>query len=371
MKFILHYSKQKAKAEISGAVGFNHINFSLVRNTKYTKKVITNDEMRMLCEELDTDDQEYNSIEEFLKDNKYFMGSRKYRLNELNRIIKINPKHMRGVLASFPFKCPVPSKTNYHTRPDFGEVMFLYRLGKICRIFQKIRHRPMQITILEETQALENVFKVSKQEGKIVRKTLQLFITLLRLEKEIKIISLQREIEKSNKIYNLKLKEKTSYIALHQAKYKMFLSQILSTIALSMRCNHMSIADAQKYINGFFYKEVSLVKNPALFSTAFRYIAYVLLQKESKFKEKKYNDFLQLSVCPKKGRIAIVPTFKHIPILPHHGVPVIYLNKVKNFSIEYYIDFLEKTKRKKVSEVCSEEGGFLYYEVDERKVASV
>lgn len=146
--------------------------------------------------------------------------------------------------------------------------------------------------------------------------------------------------------------------------YKPLLNQILPTIALSINVNTLSMLDSQEYIHSLFVRSVSEKKDRLLFETAYKYIAFTLLQKESKFREKYFLNFLQFSLCPKKGRISIYPTIKSARVWPHHGVPIVYnKNGKKHFLIEYYSDFVKEFKGKDITRVIDQDNNFLYYQV--------
>lgn len=371
MKPTLQFSRNRARPSISGAIEFQ-TKVKVLKNRKFLTKTINEQSLLTLCEILDQDEKYFASLEEFLSSRKYFTGLRKHRINELKKAASFSTKKLRGVILGFPFKCPVPFKTNYHTKPDLGEVMFLYRLGNIARILQNLTGKRVSITILEETQALSKVFQVSEKEGKEFTRKLVKYIKVLKIENSIKLDSLQQAVCKDLSIYNKKLILKAKEIQANKTQYTQLLNQILPTIALSLHTNTFSLSKSYEYINRFFQGSTLIKENNKLLKTAFLYISYTLLQKENKLREKQFLSYFQLSLCPKKERIGVRPTLESVKILPHHGVPVVTLKGDKKlFSIQYYLEFLNSIDKGNVTEFVSKEGNFLYYEVDETKQASV
>lgn len=163
----LQYSRQRAKPNISGATPSRYAFTATVKAPRFPEKKVSRVSLRTLCEELDPLDNSYDSTLSFLKSRAITIGPRDYTDDEFKRGMKRSVgKHRRGFLLGFPFKCPVPFKTNYHNAPDLGEAMFFHRLGRICRVISKLSKNKFTLTILEETQALLPVFNVNVKEAK-------------------------------------------------------------------------------------------------------------------------------------------------------------------------------------------------------------
>ncbi|MBI3070319.1 MAG: L-tyrosine/L-tryptophan isonitrile synthase family protein [Candidatus Levybacteria bacterium] len=360
----LQYSKQRAKPNISGAIPFRYAFTTTVNAPSFPEKKVSRVSLRILCEELDPLDNSYDSALSFLKSRAITIGHRVYIDDELKQGMKRSVgKYRRGFLVGFPFKCPVPFKTNYHNAPDLGEAMFLHRLGKICRMISKLSGKQFGLTIFEETQALLPVFNVDSKEAVIFRKGLHELLHLLKLNNCIVIEPLISFLAVSKIEYKTRL-NKLAHKVKTVKTYKPLLDQILPTIALSINVNALLMLDSQKYIHNLFAHYVSEKKDRLLFETAYKYIAFILLQKESKFIEKYFSSFLHFSLCPKKGRISIYPTIKSARVWPHHGVPIVYSkNGKRHFLIEYYSDFVKEFGGRDIIRVVDQDNNFLYYQV--------
>lgn len=360
----LRYSRERVLSSISGAIPFQHPLASPIPKRVFPKKKISSSYLKILCEELDPVMHGHSSVLSFLKDSSIASGSKKNIEQELKRIFKMNKKHLIGLLLSFPFKCQVPIKTNYHNLPDLGECMFIYRLGKICKEISKHTDRTFKIHIAEETDALAPVFGASLSECEAVRQKLNQYRDILGSRSEIKFIPLINFMSNQNPRYIKSLLARAEQIRTNHMKYKKQLEQILPTIALSLPTNNLSLKESQELVANFFNNSSLAMNKKLLFDTAFKYLAFNELLNEKKYLSKT-SKYLRLSLCPKRGRIGIRPTISQAKILPHHGVPVVYIrNNKKQFKSEYYFDFLLNTLKDSPKEVCDENGDFLYYEVE-------
>lgn len=359
----LKFSKNRVKSLISGAVPFEHPLSTPVHKGRFFKKRISFTSIRKLCEKLDPVQYHHQSMVSFFQDNLISIGPKKNIEEEFKRVLSKNKKYIKGLLLGFPFKCPVPIKTNYHTLPDFGECMFIYRLGKLCQEVSQHTQKRLVINVAEETNALATVFEVKNSICKTTQKKLAEYTNMLGFKEYIKFISLSSLIASDEKKYKKKLTEEASYIEKNVSLYQTKLYNILPTIALSLPINSLTLLESRKLINRLFSNTATVKEHRTLLKTAYKYLAFTELQQEQAYRNKIEN-YLQLSLCPKKGRVGIRPTVSSSKLFPHHGVPVVYIKSgTKKFKIEYYIDFLTNSKENKASEVYSPKGDFLYYEV--------
>ncbi len=363
MKYQCKFSQHRVKSNISGAIPLKSDLTKPFPEVNFAKKVINNKQLVDLCSILDQQISDHQTIEEYFQDKNIVIGSQKFVNQELERVAALDQKNMKGFLLGFPFKCPVPIKTNYHQAPDLGELMFLYRLGNLAKSISINTSRTLKILILEETDSLSPVFKITNSECIKVQQRLSNFIKLLDLTDYLEIKPLYKALGYSKSDYHLTLKKVTNEIAANPSAYHDLLVQILPTIALSMNVNHLSLDECRSYVKKSFQRNITSKENPELFECAFGYIAFSEIQKRSNFRAN-LSEYLQMTLCPKKGRVGVRPTLSLVKILPHHGVPVVFLNKKKiSFDIMYYIDLVELIPKHTINEIQDRKGNFLYYEV--------
>lgn len=369
MKFQLDYSTISAKTNISGAMPFKSSLKVKIPAHKFRKEVSSLQTATALCQELDTLSFSGKSAQDFLEQRTLSIGPRKYIREEFNHVASKGSKTLTGFLLGFPFKCPMPIKTNYHSLPDLGEMMFLYRMGKICKLITENTKYSVKLELFEETQALSPVFNISQANARVFSQSIKQLLHIMKLGEYLSVVSLAEVLAPSALEYRKRIREYTKRISNSPEKYKKLLHQILPTIALSTNTNGLSYEKSLAFIRDVFSRPITPEKDSKIFQTAFRYIAFIELQEESRFREKYYSQFLQFSLCPKMGRISVRPTLSKIKIWPHHGVPVIYVGKnKKKFAIEYFLDFIVYNQNATVTEVVDEKGGFLYYKVADKRL---
>src|SRR3989344_1467084 len=156
----LSFSNKRVLPDISAAMPFRtSLTKSIFHSRAFVRRIMPLSHAAMFCKQIDTITYHHRSIGQFLSDNEVGIGNKRFTLDEVNRVeTRNNNNNINGIILGFPFKCAVPIKTNYHDMPDFGEMMFLYRLGKICSEIEANTGYVFTITILEETEALSPVF---------------------------------------------------------------------------------------------------------------------------------------------------------------------------------------------------------------------
>lgn len=344
-------------SSISGALPFASSLNKSVCQKKFLTRQVSLSSIKKLCAELDPLSLQSNSLKTLLMGSRVTTGSKKYIKQELSRVVAIKKTtYHKGLLLSFPFKCKVPIKTNYHVVPDLGECMFMYRLGRLCR------SGSLKLSVAEETEALAIVFGASPTECLYFKKKLKEFRDLLGFKRELEFISLSSLLDVNLNKYKRKLLLRADQIEKRKDQYKEELKKILPSIALSIPTNKLTLEESRRLIRSFFSERNSRLKKKLLFKTAYKYLAFMEIQRDA-VDGKFFSQYLRLSICPKKGRIGIRPTIKEVRLLPHHGVPIVYINNgKKRFNIEYYFDFIIDAKNMIVTEVTDTECNFLYYE---------
>lgn len=359
----LKYTKRLSHKNISAAQPFKHDLEDKINVPNFKKVQITDQQLIQHCEEITPKVYSGNDLTSFFLTNPTFFGPKRYIKDEVTRVAKNSDvKELVATLSSFPFKCPVPIKTNYHNLPDLGELIFLNHLAEICKQLKEKTGVSLKITVLEETEALAPVFEVDKKTLDEYNKRIDSFLELLELKDNLTFVSLRKVINnKSFDNYQNNINSHAIKIKQEYADYKELFEQVLPTIALSLNTNNLTLNQSQEFIKRIFNNNASKKINNYLLETAARYIAFIT--QESNFLEEKYKDYLHLSICAKSGRVGIRPPMK---ILPHHSVPVIYIKgKKKKFQVEYFIDFIKSNFNKKILEVSDLKGNFLYYQVGE------
>ena len=361
MKHKLTFTTRRVKNNISGARGFKSGALKYEIPTKrFPVTKISLKEALNLCQKLDPVVNKDVSLESYFLNNKISIGSKEEIVNEVGRIKRLSGNYAGAQIITFPFKCPVPIKTNYHKLPDFGEMMFLHRLGKISREVSYIIGAKFEIHIFEETNALSPVFGVSNKECRDFRYRLNDFIEALHLNNFIKIKSLQKAVTIPLEAYRKKLFAESKVVEQNLKDYSRDIDRMLPTLALSLNTNNMTLNESRKFVSDLFLS--NKFGKSKLTKLAIRYLAFLNLHRGAKVRA---NRFMQLTVTPNRKRIGVRPTLKHVYLLPHHGVPIVYKSgNNARFEIQYYLDFLFENKNTPVTEVRDEEDNFLFYEID-------
>lgn len=353
MKFDLNYSQRKISSRITRALPFKYSLEKLSEDIKFPIKTICDQDLVKLSRKLDSKDD-------------IFFGNKKFVGQEINRIKRLGQKeNVKSLLLGFPFKCPVPAKTGYNYLPNLGEVMFLQRLNRLSRYFEILLRTDFSVLILEETDTLSPVFDVSEEVCSKFRKRLFELNTILGFDNVVTFKHLSTYLSPKKDQYRNDLQMAASKIKHDRKKYLVILRDILPTIALSLNSSKLSVKGSCEDIIELFSNSVSPELTERLLDTAYKYIAFTELQKSSEFRRKNFDDFLQMTLTPKKGRVGIAATLSETGILPHHGVPVVYydVEGKEKFTIEYYCDFLQENSTNVVYEVRNGGGNFLYYSV--------
>ncbi len=364
MSHRLKFSKSRVKPNISGAVPFESLISKGIIMPSFPKKSITDVQIKKLCEDLDREVKPTENLQQFFSNKMVSIGPASFITQELDRILTINKtKQLKGFLLGFPFKCPVPIKTNYHMYPDLGELMFLYRLGQIAKTVSSSTEYKLKILILEETDSLSEVFDISAEDCQIVQQRLKTAVKLLGLKGYVQIKPLYKSLGFNLKEYQENFHKILKEIKSDPHQFQSLLDQVLPTIAMSVNKNQLSLEQSADFIKRSFQNKISERDHPELFECAYRYIAFSQIQKRSNFRQK-YSNYLQMTLCPKPCRVAVRPTLSKVKILPHHGVPVVIeKSKSKQFQIMYFGDFMQKYQNSPIIEVTDKEDRFLFYQV--------
>lgn len=279
---------------------------------------------------------------------KFIVDEREEWLKKIKKFT-LTGKQIRFSLLGFPFKVPVPLKTN-RKFPDMGDALALRRLSQINLLIKKI-YRPGAKTYIFTEGPFGKFIGIPQNTVQGYMNFLATMTKKLGFSKEIKLIDLG-EIEKIagfDKRYRKKILEfKQRYASKNPEflrKYKGAYDSIYRIISTE-RYDKETLMDV--YNDSFSSARVSrkvrkireiLVKRTH--DALFKYYAYLAVRDDLNFIQKKVPDALPLSVSPKPGRLGIIQINKNATKLPHHGVTVFY-PKQNLYLIEYLIDIRRK-----------------------------
>jgi hypothetical protein len=284
----------------------------------------------------------------FLSPNIIF-GPRKYvsdyRNEWLERIEHFIHKRspIRFSTLSFPFKIPMPLKTN-RTLPDMGEVLALHRLAFIARLIKKLYKPGAIITVFTEgsfapfagvshsyAQAYETQLRrMTKQFG--YQDELQL-IPVSKIETLPGFKGTYRSLLSRNR-KGLFQKHSEIYRAYQETRRAM--EKIVDT--------RMYDTDLLKDVFNPRIKNVSVQVLKARTDiqkrareTFVQYLSYIQTKSKLGALDRLIGPNLPLTVSPKERRLGVIPVEKHVNILPIHGVPM-YSPHKRRFDIAYLTD---------------------------------
>lgn len=274
----------------------------------------------------------------------FVAGNRSFWLDKISHFTSQKQK-IQFTLLGFPFKIPVPLKTN-RAYPDMGEVLILLQLSRIVQTIKKIYDPGAEIIIFTEG-GLGRFVGVSKKEAYNYKKFLSFLNEKLGFSKSIII----RELSGMEKYKNFestykrnvsqlknKFKSKDPEILKKYAGAASSISRIVNTKKIGekvlMDVYNKSISDKEAS------KKVIQVRNyieRKLPASVFGYFAYLKTRDDLDYLSKKVPHYLALSVSPKKGRLGIIPVNTRCDKLPYHAVPI-FIPKEKIFYLDYLVD---------------------------------
>ena len=276
------------------------------------------------------------------QDENYRFGPKEYiQENKDSWITKLDYFINQGLpiqltILGFPFKVPVPLKTN-RVLPDMGEVLSLLRLNNIVDNIQKIYIQGAVITIF--TEGVFGRFSgVPEEEWVAYRKFLEKLNELLRLSPALKIIDLS-EMEKIVPDFQARCQQRAQqFKELYHRSDPEFLAKYEGTYEAVLRIistkdyNESLLMDVynEKLGDKDVSDEVKKIRHDIQTKThdsIFQYHAYLKMRDGIDYLEKVVPHGLPLTVSPKVNRLGIFPVSKVCSRLPYHGVPVYYPKK--------------------------------------------
>lgn len=276
---------------------------------------------------------------------KYITSLKDFWIKKINFYLSKN-KSLEFVILGFPFKIPVPLKTD-RILPDMGELLSLKRLYDLTQLIKSVYAPGAKITIITE-EVFGTLNNMSREEIKKYQDFLKFLVKEFGWNKHLSFFSLDR-MEKQvpnfyeefqNQINELEQKFIFGDKKFLKKYYRAYPSiyHIVNTKRLNLpleilmdiynekkKLKNKIILRARELIR--FYTHVMLIK----------YISYLTLRDKFDFINRNFPNSLMLSVSPKPYRLGILPVGKDFIRLPYHGV-VVFDEKNKKFSIEYLID---------------------------------
>lgn len=252
-------------------------------------------------------------------------------------------------LLGFPFKVPVPLKTN-RIYPDMGDVLAINRLGIICKNIRKIYKNGCIIYVFTEGP-FGKFAGVPARRVLGYMQSLQKIVKVLNLDKSIRLVDLGNlnKLSVFPKLYREELNRFTKLYKNNDPEYmKRFngtypsIYRIVSSEGVDEDTLMDVYNDNKRYRRGKLYKLRKILNKNAI-NAVLDYHAYLSVRDATNYIQRVVPNSIQLSVSPKRKRIGVIPIEKGITKIPHHAVTVLYKNK-KKFNLEYLID-IKRTNR--------------------------
>ncbi len=258
---------------------------------------------------------------------------------------------LQFVLLGFPFKIPVPLKTD-RVLPDMGEMLILRRLDNLL---QAIREAYPPGAVL--TNFTEGAFGKSEgvpaEEctayahflGELARMAGlkdMIFKDLSDMEATAPDFE-ARYAEKIARLETLYVDKDAAFLEKYQGTYPS-MYRIISTkgvpVEVLMDVYNEAIIDRDLPPDA---RQVREDLRRRAHEAIIAYHAYLGMRDDIGYIEKEVPGALHLSVAPKPGRLGIIPIGRDCIRLPYHGIPV-YDPARDAFSIEYLIDVQRDTR---------------------------
>lgn len=325
---------------------------------------VTTENLKNLLSSLDSPELQITgkSIEQrvlnIFTDNEILFGPKKYITNNTDYWLKAiryfvkQNKPLQLTILGFPFKMPVPIKTN-RSLPDMGEVLSLKRLHYITELIGAVYNPGAVITVVTEG-VFGRFNNMKKSEYNAYKNFLNEIIKTFYWTDTLKIIELEKMEKMTDNFVDLFEKKVNKLKKLYEVKDKEFLkkyngaklsiSRIINTRDLNIsNLLLMDVYNTKLKMSEVTPEVLKIRKHIEImtYETLLRYHAYLMVRDDLNFIEKTVPHAITLSVSPKPNRLGIIPVNKNCIRLPYHGVPVYHENK-NIFTIEYLIDLMRK-----------------------------
>ena len=251
-------------------------------------------------------------------------------------------KPIQFTILGFPFKTPVPLKTNRQL-PDLGELLALQRLAHLMRLVHRAYAPGGVVTVFTEGP-FAPFAGVSRTEAAAYRRQLAHLCRRFGFSAKVKLVdlgTLERFVPRFRHELSVRV---AMFRRQHQARDKAFMEKftatlpsvyrIMNTRGLPLDFLRAVYADAPHRLSS---RATSLQRGLRRRTTEaiFQYFAYLKVRDDFNLIERARPDALALTVSPKPHRLGIIPLRRGIEVLYTHGVPVVHHQRV---AIEYLFD---------------------------------
>lgn len=285
-------------------------------------------------------------------DDQYRLGPREFIEDERDawleriRFFTRERKPLLGIILGFPYKIPVPIKTNRRL-PDLGELIMLHRLVAITEQIHTVYPPGMRIEAFTEG-VFGKFCGVPQTIASAYRDQIREYVTQLGYADILTITDLadvEKTIPDFSDRYETKVAElKSRYGAGDPDLREMYTATFPVTfrIVSSIGYDQLDLMDvyndalSDSALNEHARTIREHLKNAATEAT-FRYDAYHQTRYETGIMDLWAPHALYLTVSPKPGRLGILPIATHVDRLPYHGATVLD-ETTGRFTIEYLID---------------------------------
>ena len=288
--------------------------------------------------------------------NDYISSHRNMWMEKINYFVE-KKKPLQFTLLGFPFKMAVSLKTN-RILPDMGELLALARLNELYKIIKKVYKPGIIINIFTEG-GFGKFSGISERDWKKYHSELVKYCRKLGWNGHIKIRALA-DMEKEKNFASVFSGNKANFEKLYSEKDVDFLKKYDGTFGPVYRLVRSDMYSTEKLLD-VYNDDISDIKLDEIARKArreirqrteqciFSYFSYLKTRDDIHYLEKVVPHYLALTVSPKPGRLGIIPIFRHVSILPYHGVTV-FNNQKNKWDIKYLID-ISRDRLKKYTPV--------------------
>ncbi|MCA9390524.1 L-tyrosine/L-tryptophan isonitrile synthase family protein [candidate division WWE3 bacterium] len=265
---------------------------------------------------------------------------------KLNFFIDQN-KPIEFTILGFPFKIPVPLKTN-RLLPDMGEILALHRLQTVMGFVSSIYGPGAHVTLFTEG-AFGQFTGVSKENWDAYREFLEQAIKELHFDKVIisDLYEMEASVDNFSELHQQKV---ASLKELYEKQDEAFLKKYEGTFSSVYRIVNPDTEDTEVLMDVYnddlsdedISPEALQVRKDIRTKThesIFNYHAYLMVRDDLDYLQQVIPNSLTMSVSPKETRLGVIPTRKDIDKLPYHSVPV-FSSETQLFTQEYLIDII-------------------------------
>ena len=242
---------------------------------------------------------------------KYITDNKEYWIKKINYFTKQGQPILFSLLG-FPFKMPVPIKTN-RTLPDMGEVLSLKRIHNITLLIEKI-YKPSAKVILYGEGVFGRFNELTQKEYKGYINFLKFLLKGLNLNNNIEIRELEEMEALSSDFENQFRSKITQFTRLYEAKDEAFMKKyngakpsLLKVVNTKRITSNLDILmdvynDSKLKISPEVSKIREIIKEKTHIMLI-KYLAYISVRDDLNFLEKSAPHSLALSVSPKPLRL--------------------------------------------------------------------